>query len=149
MKKKPTILITGGAGYIGSHAVKEAARFDFVPVIYDNFSVGHPWAAQGAATVGGELKDRAKLLKTFKKFKPAAVMHFASHAAVGESGQSHQRPESFFRHVGTKGEISYFVFHLRHLWKPGEGAHDRNPSPKSREPLRGFQVDAGADPALV
>ena len=83
--KKKIILITGGAGYIGSHAVKEASRFGFEPVTFDNLSMGHSWAVKAGKTVKGDLADRAKLLKTFHKFKPSAVMHFASHCFVGES----------------------------------------------------------------
>ncbi len=85
MKKRSRVLITGGAGYIGSHAVKEAARFGFEPITYDNLSAGHRWAVQAGDFVKGDLKDRAKLVKTFQKYKPIAVMHFASHIAVGES----------------------------------------------------------------
>ena len=92
--KKKTILITGGAGYIGSHAVKEAVRFGFEPVSYDNLSMGHSWAVKTGHWVKGELSDRAKLLKTFKKFKPAAVMHFASHTYVGESVMD---PQKYYR----------------------------------------------------
>ena len=86
--------MTGGAGYIGSHAVMEAPAFGFRPVTYDNFSMGHPWAVKAGETVKGELSDRVKLLRTFKKFKPSAVMHFASHASVGESVAD---PQKYYR----------------------------------------------------
>jgi len=91
MKKLPTLLVTGGAGYIGSHAVQEAIHFGFRPVIYDNFSMGHSWAARSNEVVKGELADRTKLLKTFKSVKPVAVMHFASHTSVGESVANPQK----------------------------------------------------------
>ncbi len=90
MKKLPVVLITGGAGYIGSHAVSEAKTFGFEPVTYDNLSMGHSWAVQGKF-VKGDLNDRSRLLKTFRKFKPAAVMHFASHTYVGESVTNPQK----------------------------------------------------------
>ncbi len=85
MKKLQAVLITGGAGYIGSHAVQEARTYGFEPVTYDNLSTGHAWAVKGSRLVKGELADRKKLSEAFKKFKPVAVMHFASHIAVGES----------------------------------------------------------------
>lgn len=91
MKKLPVVLITGGAGYIGSHAVQEARSHGFEPVSYDNLSVGHAWAVKGSKLVKGELADRKKLQATFKKFKPVAVMHFASHTAVGESVANPQK----------------------------------------------------------
>ena len=94
MSKRQTILITGGAGYIGSHAVREAVNHGFDPVSYDNLSTGHAWAVKGSRLVRGELGDRKKLLAVFKKFKPAAVMHFASHIAVGESVTD---PQKYYR----------------------------------------------------
>ena len=92
--KKSTLLITGGAGYIGSHAALEADRHGFKPVLFDNLSMGHSWAAKSGELVKGELADRAKLLKVFGKFKPVAVMHFASHTYVGESVTD---PQKYYR----------------------------------------------------
>ncbi len=85
MAKKPVILITGGAGYIGSHAMLAAPSRGFTPFAYDNLSEGHSWAVQKGQLIKGELADTALLRRTFKKLKPAAVMHFASHCYVGES----------------------------------------------------------------
>jgi UDP-glucose-4-epimerase GalE len=85
MAKKPVILITGGAGYIGSHAMLAAGTHGFTPVAYDNLSEGHRWAVQTGELVKGELSDAAALKRAFKKYKPVAVMHFASHCYVGES----------------------------------------------------------------
>ena len=94
MKKRPNLLITGGAGYIGSHSVKEAPKFGFDPIVYDNLSMGHAWAVQDAVLVKGDLADRAKLTQTFKRYKPVAVMHFASHISVGESVTD---PQKYYR----------------------------------------------------
>src|SRR5581483_2862697 len=87
-------MITGGAGYIGSHAVQEAARHGFEPVTFDNLSMGHSWAVKKGELVKGELSDRSKLLRTFRKYKPAGVMHFASHTYVGESVTD---PQKYYR----------------------------------------------------
>jgi len=94
MKKQANLLITGGAGYIGSHAVKEARKHGFRPVTYDNLSMGHRWAVQDGIFVKGDLSDRTKLLQTFRKYRPAAVMHFASHISVGESVAD---PQKYYR----------------------------------------------------
>ncbi len=93
MKEFQVVLITGGAGYIGSHAVQEARNYGFEPVTYDNLSMGHRWAIQGEF-VKGDLGDRPKLLKAFRKYQPAAVMHFASHTYVGESVT---HPQKYYR----------------------------------------------------
>jgi UDP-glucose-4-epimerase GalE len=85
MAKKPVVLITGGAGYIGSHAMLAASANGFTPIAYDNLSEGHSWAVPKGQLIKGELADTAALKRAFKKVKPAAVMHFASHCYVGES----------------------------------------------------------------
>lgn len=79
------ILVTGGAGYVGSHACKELAGAGFEPVVYDNMSEGHEWAVKWGPLVVGDIADGALLRQTFKRFDVNAVMHFAAHAYVGES----------------------------------------------------------------
>lgn len=79
------ILVTGGAGYIGSHACKALAAGGFEPITYDNLSRGNRWAVQwGPLEVGG-IADEARLREVLEKYKPAAVIHFAAFAYVGES----------------------------------------------------------------
>jgi UDP-glucose-4-epimerase GalE len=80
-----TILVTGGAGYIGSHACKALAQAGFTPVTYDNLGRGHPWAVKWGPLEIGDLSDTRRLQEVFRRYQPSAVMHFAAYAYVGES----------------------------------------------------------------
>ena len=79
------ILVTGGAGYIGSHACKALAAAGYTPVTFDNLCTGWQDAVKFGPFEQGDLLDRARLDEVFKKHKPAAVMHFAALSQVGES----------------------------------------------------------------
>ena len=79
------VLVTGGAGYIGSHMVRLLLQRGYDVVVYDNLSRGNRDAVIGAPLEVGDLHDRATLDAVFSKHKPAAVMHFAALAYVGES----------------------------------------------------------------
>jgi UDP-arabinose 4-epimerase len=83
-----TILVTGGAGYIGSHTCKALAKAGFTPVVYDNLSTGHAYAVKWGPFVQGDLNDAVKLNETFAKYHPIAVIHFAADALVIESIQN-------------------------------------------------------------
>jgi len=85
MKK---ILITGGAGYIGSHTCKLIANSGYEPICFDNFSTGHRNFVMWGPLIEGDLKNTFLLKETFQKFKPAAVIHFAGSSLVGESVQN-------------------------------------------------------------
>jgi len=87
------VLVTGGAGYIGSHACKALARAGYTPVVLDNMVYGHREAVRWGPLVEGELADRPLLAATLKRFDIAAVMHFAAFAYVGESMV---KPEVYF-----------------------------------------------------
>ncbi|WP_022975816.1 UDP-glucose 4-epimerase GalE [Nevskia ramosa] len=80
-----TILVTGGAGYVGSHACKALAESGYQPVVYDNLSRGHRKAVKWGPLIEGDILDRARLEQVLKDVKPIAVMHFAAFAYVGES----------------------------------------------------------------
>ena len=80
-----TILVTGGAGYIGSHVVKELHRQGHQPIIYDNLQTGHQKAVKGAPFIEGDLSDQARLSEIFHSYNIEAVMHFAADCLVGES----------------------------------------------------------------
>jgi len=80
-----TILVTGGAGYVGSHACKLLAARGYRPVVVDNLSRGHRWAVKWGPLEEGDVRDRDFLAGQFEKYAPEAVMHFAAFAYVGES----------------------------------------------------------------
>jgi len=80
------VLVTGGAGYIGSVAVERLLAAGHAVVVFDNLSQGHRAAvAPAAAFVAGDLADPAALHELFKTHRPDAVMHFAARSLVGES----------------------------------------------------------------
>ncbi len=89
-----TILVTGGAGYIGSHACKALARAGYRPVAYDNLVYGHREAVRWGPLIEADLADAGTLAQTLRRFKVAAVMHFAAFAYVGESVA---KPDLYFR----------------------------------------------------
>lgn len=79
------ILVTGGAGFIGSQTVLELANAGYMPIVYDNLSTGHKEAVLAGKLIVGDLADKEKLNEVFKKYKPRAVMHFAASIEVEES----------------------------------------------------------------
>lgn len=88
------ILVTGGAGYIGSHACKALAAAGYSPVVFDSLVYGHEWAVQWGPLETGDLNDRDRLEALFSKYNFEAVMHFAAYAYVGESVEN---PGKYYR----------------------------------------------------
>jgi len=79
------ILVTGGAGYIGSHTATQAEESGHTPVILDNLSTGHRWAVGRRAFVEGDLGDDILVRQALEQNRIEAVIHFAAFAYVGES----------------------------------------------------------------
>tara|TARA_S200000501_G_scaffold322915_1_gene319203 strand:+ start:6175 stop:7146 length:972 start_codon:yes stop_codon:yes gene_type:complete len=111
------LLIPGGAGYIGSHTVKNALKKGYDVTILDNFSTGHRWATQDCEILEVDLLDKEKLSKLLKGRKFDAVIHFAAKSLVAESFKS---PEKYYKNniLGTinlveeilKNDINKLVF---------------------------------------
>lgn len=80
-----TILVTGGAGYVGAHACKALASRGFQPVVYDSLVYGHREAVKWGPLEIGDIADRATLDAAIERHRPVAVMHFAAFTYVGES----------------------------------------------------------------
>jgi UDP-glucose-4-epimerase GalE len=95
-----SILVTGGAGYIGSHACKTLARAGYRPVVFDNLSRGHREAVLWGPLLQGELSDEHHLAAAISEHRVSAIMHFAAYAFVGESVAD---PAAYYRNnlVGT------------------------------------------------
>jgi UDP-arabinose 4-epimerase len=89
-----SILIVGGAGYIGSQTAKRVAQAGLKPVVFDNLVYGHRWAVKWGPFVEGDLADGALLKDVLEQFKITAVIHFAAYAYVGESVTN---PRKYFR----------------------------------------------------
>ncbi|HFC12595.1 MAG TPA: UDP-glucose 4-epimerase, partial [Anaerolineae bacterium] len=88
------VLVTGGAGYIGSHTCKALAKKGYQPVVYDNLVYGHPWAVKWGPLEVGDIQDYRRLSEVIKQYEPVAVIHFAAFAYVGESVTD---PAKYFR----------------------------------------------------
>ena len=81
----PVILVTGGAGYIGSHVCKELHKNGYTPICYDNLIHGHTWAVKWGPFEKGDILDRGTLRAVCEKYKPQGAIHLAAFAYVGES----------------------------------------------------------------
>jgi UDP-glucose-4-epimerase GalE len=79
------VLVTGGAGYVGSHAAKALARAGIEPITYDDLSEGHRSAVRFGPLVEGSLSDRARLVSVLREHAIEAVLHFAAKTCAGES----------------------------------------------------------------
>ena len=111
------ILVTGGAGYIGSHVCKELALEGFNPITYDNLDNGNLTAVKWGPFEKGDILDTSRFCSILKKYKPKAVMHFAALANVGESFKN---PLKFYKNniFGSQSildsmineNIEYFIF---------------------------------------
>lgn len=112
-----TILVVGGAGYIGSHMVLRLQEAGFTPVVYDNLSTGHREAVLNAELIEGDLADTGKLKAVFSQYDFSAVMHFASFIQVGESVK---KPEKYYQNNVSStlnllsamlaARVKYFIF---------------------------------------
>jgi UDP-glucose 4-epimerase len=95
MQKKKSILITGGAGYIGSHTVVELIKAGYTPVVVDNFSNSHRKVLEGWKAILGvqpqlieaDVCNEHELEAVFQQFSFDGIIHFAAYKAVGESVQ--------------------------------------------------------------
>ncbi len=98
------ILVTGGAGYIGSHACKVLKHAGFTPVVYDNLCTGWENAVKFGPFEKGDLTDRARLDQVFAAYQPEAIMHFAALSQVGES----MREPAMYWHNNVAGSLCLF-----------------------------------------
>lgn len=88
------ILVTGGAGYIGSHTCKELSRWGYSPIVFDNLERGHGRAVKWGPLVIGDLANKDEIRDVIESFHIEAVVHFAAFAYVGESVK---HPGLYFR----------------------------------------------------
>ncbi|MER8564032.1 UDP-glucose 4-epimerase GalE [Mesorhizobium sp. M0924] len=82
---RPAILVTGGAGYIGSHTCKLLSAAGYLPVVFDNLSRGNERSVAWGPLVVGDIRDREALQQAISTYQPQAIIHFAALAYVGES----------------------------------------------------------------
>ncbi len=115
---KTELLITGGAGYIGSHMVRKLLTEDYTPVVIDNLVYGHKQALpKNISFYQGDISDQKLLAKIFREHQIKAVLHFSAYAYVGESVEN---PRKYYENnvVGTlnllnsmlAADIKYFIF---------------------------------------
>ena len=143
------VLVTGGAGYIGSHACKALKAAGFNPVTFDNISTGWEDAVKFGPLEKGDLLDRARLDEVFAKHEPVAVMHFAALSQVGESMQI---PGKYWLN-NVQGSLNLIeaateaglhelclLVDLCHLWRSGQRGSGRKQLAVSDQCLRVFQA---------
>jgi len=93
------ILVTGGAGYIGSHVCKVLAEANLEPVCFDTLEKGHKWAVRWGPLEQGDIGDAQRLDEAFRRHRPRAVIHLAGYIEVGESVK---QPERYLHNNATK-----------------------------------------------
>ena len=102
------VLVTGGAGYIGSHTCKELAKTGFNPIVIDNLSSGHKEFVKWGPLIVGDITNRHELEKVFSNFDIKLVIHLAAKASVNESMSN---PIKYFKENihGTTNLLDLFL----------------------------------------
>src|SRR5690348_15742512 len=88
-----SILVTGGAGYIGSHTCKALAAAGYLPIVLDDMSMGHHWAVRWGPLIQADVADKEQVSQAIDRYAIRAVIHFAARAYVGESMS---KPRDYF-----------------------------------------------------
>ncbi len=109
-RSNPVVLVTGGAGYIGSHTCSFLKAVGFNPVVYDSLEFGKQEAVQWGPFVNGNLLDPDKLEETFHQYDPAVVLHLG---AIGNVGRSVQDPRPYYS-ANIAGSINLLNVMRRH-----------------------------------
>ena len=99
-----SILVSGGAGYIGSHAAYGLKQAGYTPVVLDNLASGHAWAATFGAFEQGDIGDADFVRAVCEKYQPTAVMHFAAFIEVGELVKN---PAKYFENNRDKASVFF------------------------------------------
>jgi UDP-arabinose 4-epimerase len=105
-----TVLITGGAGYVGSHTCKAIATSGYLPICLDNLIYGHSYAVQWGPLIKGDICDSFILDQIFRQYRPKVVIHFAAYAYVGESVKD---PAKYYQN-NVAGSIALLEAMRRH-----------------------------------
>jgi UDP-arabinose 4-epimerase len=99
---KPAVLVTGGAGYVGSHVCKALNRAGFLPVTLDNLATGHAWAVKWGPLEVGDVRDGGRVEAVLRAHRATAVLHFAALSLVGASAK---QPFDYYD-VNVNGALS-------------------------------------------
>lgn len=102
MSGRLSVVVVGGAGYIGSHCCKVLAGGGYLPVCFDNFSTGHRNFVRWGPVVEGDIHDQSRLARTIRDHDAVAVLHFAASSLVGESVCE---PDKYYRN-NVEGTLS-------------------------------------------
>lgn len=97
-----TVLVTGGAGYVGSHACLALAEAGYRPVVFDNLSAGHEDLVRWSPLETGDIRDREAVAAALARWSPAAILHFAARADVAESVRE---PEAYHHNNVLGAEV--------------------------------------------
>lgn len=108
------ILVTGGAGYVGSHTCQRLSQVGFQPVCVDNLYRGHRWAVKWGPLIVGDVRDERFLENVFLQYRPAAVCHFGALTFVGESVTT---PEIYY-HNNVLGTLTLLAVMRKHGHPP-------------------------------
>ena len=107
---RENVLVTGGAGYIGSHVCKALAAAGYRPITVDNLEQGYAWAVQWGPLERADIRAGEDLDRVIERYAPIAVMHFAAHIQVGESVRA---PLKYYRN-NLEGLMSVVAAMRRH-----------------------------------
>jgi UDP-arabinose 4-epimerase len=99
---KPAVLVTGGAGYVGSHVCKALDRTGYLPVTLDNLATGHQWAVKWGPLEVGDVRDGGMVESVIRRYRVGAVLHFAALSLVGASAK---QPFDYYD-VNVNGALS-------------------------------------------